>query len=56
MESLLTIKQTAAILAISPEFVKKLQRRGKVRVIRIGRAVRVSPREVERLCRDGLEE
>jgi len=51
MEQLLTIRKAAAQLAVSPEFIKRLCRRGSVRVIRLGRAVRIPEREIERLCR-----
>lgn len=52
MEHLFTLKQAAAILAVSPEFLKKLQRAGRLRIVRLGRAVRVSEHELERLCRE----
>lgn len=52
MEHLFTLKQAATILAVSPEFLKKLQRTGRLRIVRLGRAVRVSERELERLCRE----
>ena len=52
MERLLTLKKAAAILAVSPEFLKKLQRNGRLRIVRLGRAVRVSELELERLCRE----
>ena len=53
MEQLVTVKQAAATLSLSPEFVKKLERQGRLQVVRIGRAVRISEQEVERLCREG---
>jgi excisionase family DNA binding protein len=49
---LFTLKQAAAILAVSPEFLKKLQRKGRLHIVRLGRAVRVSDQELERLCRE----
>lgn len=52
MTQLLTIKEAAAILAVSPEFLKKLQRQGRLRVVRLGRAIRISEQELERLCRE----
>jgi len=52
VERLFTLKQAAAILAVSAEFLKKLQRSGRLHVVRLGRAVRVSERELERLCRE----
>ena len=55
MERLLSVKQAAARLSVSPEFLKKAYRRGKLRIVRLGRAVRVSEREIERLAREGIE-
>jgi excisionase family DNA binding protein len=51
VERLFTLKEAAAILAVSAEFLKKLQRSGRLHIVRLGRAVRVSERELERLCR-----
>ena len=53
MEQLVTVKQAAATLSVSPEFLKKLRRQGRLQVVRIGRAVRLSEHEIERLCREG---
>jgi excisionase family DNA binding protein len=52
VERLVTLKQAARILSVSPEFLKKLQRQGRLRIVRLGRAVRVSEQELERLCRE----
>ena len=52
MERLVTLKEAAKTLSVSPEFLKKLQRNGRLRIIRLGRAVRVSVQELERLCRE----
>lgn len=52
MERLLTLKQAAEKLAVSAQFLKRLQQQGRLRVIRLGRAVRVSEQELERLVRD----
>jgi excisionase family DNA binding protein len=52
MTQLLTIKKAAEMLAVSPEFLKKLQRQGRLRIVRLGRAVRVSEQELERICRE----
>ena len=54
MEKLFTLKQAAAVLAISPEFLKKLQRTGRVQVVHLGRVVRIPESEVRRLARDGV--
>jgi excisionase family DNA binding protein len=51
-ERLLRLREAAQVLGISPSLMKRLRREGKVRVVKIGcRAVRVSTREIERLCR-----
>lgn len=55
MGRLLTLKNAAELLAVSPEFIKKLRRQGMIKVIRIGRSVRVPEREIERLCREGVQ-
>jgi excisionase family DNA binding protein len=52
MDQLVTLKQAAVLLSVSPEFLKKLQRQGRLKVIHLGRAVRVSVQELERLCRE----
>jgi excisionase family DNA binding protein len=52
MMQLLTIKVAAEKLAVSPDFLKKLQRQGRLKVVRLGKAVRVSEQELERLCRE----
>lgn len=52
MDQLLTIRKAAEKLAVSPEFLKRLRRRGVLRVVRLGRAVRVSELELDRLCRE----
>jgi excisionase family DNA binding protein len=52
VERLFTLKRAATILAVSPELVKKLDRQNRLRVVRLGRAVRVSEQELERLCRE----
>ena len=49
MDRLFTLKQAAEILAVSPELLKKLRRKGQLRVVKLGRAIRVSEKELERL-------
>src|SRR5262249_49096155 len=49
MERLVTMKRAAEILSVSPEFLKKLERAGRLRVVRLGRAVRIPQQELERL-------
>jgi excisionase family DNA binding protein len=51
---LYTIKEAASRLAVSPEFLKRLQRQGQLRVVRLGRAVRISEQELQRLSLEGL--
>jgi excisionase family DNA binding protein len=55
MEQLFTLKRAAEILAVSPEFLKKLERSGRLRVVRLGRAIRVTAQELERLCRESAK-
>ena len=52
MERLLTLKEAAALLSVSLEFLKKLRREKRLHVVKLGRAVRVSEQELERLCRE----
>jgi len=52
VQKLLTLKDSAALLSVSLEFLKKLRREKRLRVIKLGRAVRVSEQELERLCRE----
>jgi len=52
MERLVSLRRAAALLSVSPAFLKKLQRQGRLRIVRLGRAVRVSEQEIERLCRE----
>lgn len=54
MERLLSLKQAAERLSVSPEFLKKAYRRGKLRIVRLGRAVRIPEQEVDRLVREGF--
>ena len=55
MEQLVTLKEAAQTLSVSPEFLRKLQRLGRLRVVRLGRSVRVSEHEIERLSREGCQ-
>ncbi len=48
----MTIRRAAERLAVSHEFIKRLCRRGAIRVVRLGRAVRIPEHEIERLCRE----
>ena len=52
-ERLLTFKEAAQTLGISESYLKKLCRAGRVRVVRLGRrAVRITTREIARLCKE----
>jgi excisionase family DNA binding protein len=55
MKQLLTTKAAAGQLAMSPEFIKRLSREGRIKVVRLGRAVRIPQEEVERLSRSGVK-
>ena len=50
MECYFTLKQAARKLQVSEKFLRRLMTTGHLRVIRLGRAIRVSERELERLC------
>ena len=54
MDRLFTLKRAAQQLDVSPEFLKKLRRMGRLRTVSLGRAVRVSEQELQRLCREGV--
>ena len=56
MEQLYQLKKAAHILDVSPEFLKKLRREGRLRIVKIGRAIRVSSQELERLCREEFQD
>jgi excisionase family DNA binding protein len=50
-DRLVKLNDAASALGVSLTFVKRLRRQGKLRVVKLGRrAVRVSTREIERLC------
>ena len=52
MEHYITLKKAAERLQVSERFLRKLQAQGRLRVVCLGgaRVVRVSERELERLC------
>jgi len=56
VERLFTLKQAADLLAVSPELLKKLRRQGRLRVVRLGRSVRVGEKELERLSVRGSQD
>ena len=53
MEQLVTLKEASARLAVSPEFLRKLQRLGRLQIVHLGAAVRVPVQEIDRLIRQG---
>lgn len=40
---------------MSPDFLKKLHRTGRLRVVRLGRAVRIPTEELDRLRQGGAD-
>lgn len=52
MERLVSIKRAARRLQVSEKFLRRLQQSGRLRVVRLGRAIRISEQELERLCRE----
>lgn len=53
-DRLFTIRDAAAVLAASTEFLNRLHRCGGLDVVRLGKAVRVPQTEVDRLIREGV--
>lgn len=51
---LLTLKDAADRLALSPQYLALLAKRGDVATVRLGRAVRVPATEVIRLTTQGV--
>jgi excisionase family DNA binding protein len=51
---LFTVAETAEALRIKPATVRAWVLRRKIGSFRVGRAVRISAEEVERMLRDGL--
>ena len=50
-DRLFRFKEAAKVLAVSDSSLKRMRREGKLRVVRLGRrAVRISQRELQRLC------
>jgi excisionase family DNA binding protein len=53
-ESLLTLPQAAELLACSTGAIRKWVRQGRLRPVRLGRAVRLRARDIERAIADGI--
>jgi excisionase family DNA binding protein len=51
----LRVEQAAALLAISPRHLRDLCSRGQIRVVRLGKCVRIPRSEIARLCGDDVE-
>jgi len=49
-----TMQELADILRISLPTVKRMQKAGKIKLIRVGRQVRIPGEEVERIKREGI--
>jgi len=49
-----TMQELADILRISLPTVKRMQKAGKIKLIRVGRQVRISVEEVERIKGEGI--
>jgi len=56
VDRLFSIKRAARQLQVSEKFLRKLQRTGRLRIVRLGRVIRVSEAELERLCREEFRE
>jgi excisionase family DNA binding protein len=54
VDRLLNLQDAAAALAVSQDFLKKLYRSNRLRIVKLGRAVRVPEEEVNRLMREGV--
>jgi excisionase family DNA binding protein len=52
---LLTIDQAGSALSLSPGMMRKLARTGRMKVVRIGRCVRVHPDELSRIVSGGVQ-
>jgi putative molybdopterin biosynthesis protein len=55
-EELLRIEDAARVLKLSRTTVYDLLRRGELRIVRVGRAVRIPRSEIERFARERLTE
>jgi excisionase family DNA binding protein len=55
VEQFYSVRRAARRLAVSEKFLRKLQRAGRLRVVRLGRAVRISEQELTRLCREEFQ-
>ena len=54
VRKLMTVQETAEALMIKPATVRAWVLRRKINSFRIGRAVRISAEEIERILQDGL--
>jgi excisionase family DNA binding protein len=54
VERLIPLREAAATLSMSTDYLKRLHRAGRIRVVRLGRSVRISETELQRLVREGV--
>jgi excisionase family DNA binding protein len=52
---LLTVKQFADTLSITPAAIRKWMYQGRLQPVRLGRAVRLRRRDLDRLVNEGLD-
>ena len=56
IEQLLTVRQSAMLLAISPGTMAKWLSNGRVQRVKVGGATRIRSSEIEALIRDGARD
>jgi excisionase family DNA binding protein len=56
VDRLFTIRQAARQLQVSEKFLRTLQSKGRLRVVHLGRAVRIPEQEIERIAREGFRQ
>jgi len=56
VERLISMKRAARLLQVSERFLRRLERSGRLRVVRLGRAVRIPAKELERLSTRGAQD
>lgn len=55
MEKLVTLRDAAVTLSCSVDYLKRLHRAGRIRIVRLSRAVRLPESELCRLVTEGIE-
>jgi excisionase family DNA binding protein len=56
MRPLLTVAEVAELLRLSPRQVRRFIADGRLRVVRLGRAIRIRPQDVEALVASSGQE